>query len=340
MAREVVAPLLRRFVAAVASLPGRSDPAPRAINAEIARRLFERLWLIRAFEEKVSELVGTGEVPGLVHLSIGQEGTAVGVAEALRDSDLVYAGHRAHGHALARGADPARVMAELMGKRDGLCRGKGGSMHLVDVAHGFIGATGVVGGNIPLALGSALAIADRGGVAAVFFGDGAAQTGYFHESLNLAALWRLPFLLVCENNGYAEFTPRSAHTPVERVSAHAATYGIAHATIDGNDVLAVRDAAADLRGRAPALLECLTYRLRGHYEGDPAKYRAARELADWRAKDPVARFARTAVEGGWLTAPDVHSAEVAARETVARAVAFARASPWPDASELTADVRG
>lgn len=305
------------------------------------------MWLIRAFEESVSELVGTGEVVGLVHVSIGQEASAVGVCSALNERDRLYSGHRAHGHVLARGADPAATMAELMGKATGLCRGRGGSMHLVDVAHGMLGATGVVGGTIPLALGTALALhgTDPGAVAVVFFGDGAVQTGYFHECLNMAALWRLPVLLACENNGYAEFTPRSAHTPVDRVTRHAETYGVAARTVDGNDVVAIHDAAEALvgplrSGGGPAVLECLTYRMRGHYEGDPARYREASEVAEWKAKDPVARFARTAVERGWLTPAEVASAEAAARRAVAAAVAAGRAAPFPAPSEVTEDVGG
>ncbi|MDE3113539.1 MAG: thiamine pyrophosphate-dependent dehydrogenase E1 component subunit alpha [Chloroflexota bacterium] len=305
------------------------------------------MWLIRAFEESVSELVGTGEVVGLVHVSIGQEASAVGVCDVLEARDRVYSGHRAHGHVLARGADPTAVMAELMGKATGLCGGKGGSMHLVDVTHGVLGATGVVGGTIPLALGTALALRETapGAVAVVFFGDGAVQTGYFHECLNMAALWKAPVLLVCENNGYAEFTPRSAHTPVERVTRHAETYGIDARTVDGNDVVAVREAAAALvaplrGGGGPALLECLTYRMRGHYEGDPARYREASELAEWKAKDPVRRCASAAVERGELSADDAAACEAAARRAVAAAVAAARSAPFPPPSALTEDVGG
>jgi len=314
-------------------------------DAALARRLLSRMWLIRVFEEAVSAAIDAGQLPGLVHLSIGQEATAVGTADVLGDGDRVYSGHRAHGHALAVGAEPWRVMAELMGKRDGVCRGKGGSMHLVDVAHRFLGATGVVGGTIPLALGTALAIGPAGGVAVVFFGDGAAQSGYFHESLNIAALWKIPVVFVCENNGYAEFTPRSSHTVVERVARHAETYGIAAATIDGNDVLAVRDAVGSLLERAragagPALVECLTYRVRGHYEGDPAGYRDAGEVATWRERDPVAHFARVAVERGWLSSREVETIETDARRSVADATTRARESPDPAASELVEDVFG
>ena len=178
------------------------------------------MWSIRLFEERVGQLTRAGEIDGLIHLTIGQEGVAAAVCTQLRDDDHVYSGHRAHGHAIAKGASPERVMAELMGRDTGLCRGLGGSMHLVDAEHGFMGATGVVGGNVPLALGSALASRLRGSdaVSVVFFGDGAVQAGHFDETVNLAALWGLPLVLVCENNGYAEFTPRSAHTNVERVS--------------------------------------------------------------------------------------------------------------------------
>ena len=178
------------------------------------------MWRIRLFEERVGRLKQADEVHGLIHLSVGQEGVAAAVCSRLRPDDAIYSGHRAHGHAIAAGAPLERVMAELMGRSDGLCRGLGGSMHLVDVEHGFMGATGVGGGNIPMALGSAMAARVRGGdqVAVVFFGDGAVQAGHFNETINLATLWELPLVLVCENNGFAEFTPRSAHTKVERVS--------------------------------------------------------------------------------------------------------------------------
>ena len=289
------------------------------------RELAHTMWLIRAFEERVGELARANEVHGLVHLSIGGEAVATGVCGALRDDDVVYSGHRAHGHALAKGAPPGRVLAELMGREGGLCRGLGGSMHLVDVEHGFYGATGVVGGNVPLALGSALAARQLGGdqVAVVFFGDGAVQGGIFVESVNLAALWRVPLILVCENNGFAEFTPRSAHTVVERVSDVVAPYGFERDTVDGSDVLAVRAAferflAKARRGDGPFLLECLTHRLRGHYEGDAQQYREALAADEWRRLDPIARLGveDEAIERG-------------ARDLVAEAERFARASAFP-----------
>jgi TPP-dependent pyruvate/acetoin dehydrogenase alpha subunit len=302
------------------------------------------MWRIRLFEERVGQLKRADEVHGLIHLSVGQEGVAAGVCTQLRDDDAVYSGHRAHGHAIAAGAPLERVMAELMGRSDGLCRGLGGSMHLVDVEHGLMGATGVVGGNIPMALGSALAARVRGGdqVAVVFFGDGAVQAGHFNESINLATLWELPVVFVCENNGFAEFTPRSAHTKVERVSDVVAPYGLVRETVDGNDVAAVVDAfgrflASAREGRGPLLLECLTYRLRGHYEGDPARYREALAAADWQAKDPILRLQRLGVSAGWFGEDDAAGLEREAAEAVEAAVDFARRSPFPRAG-LTADL--
>ena len=295
------------------------------------------MWRIRVFEERVGALVRANEVHGLIHLSIGQEGVAVGVCGALRDDDAVYSNHRAHGHALAKGASPAKLLAELMGRDGGLCRGLGGSMHLVDVEHGLLGATGVVGGNVPLAVGSALAaqLAGTDAVAVVFFGDGAVQSGIFVESVHLATLWRLPVLLVCENNGFAEFTPRSAHTNVERVSDVVAPYGIARETVDGNDVVAVRESfgrfqAAARAGEGPALLECLTHRLRGHYEGDPQQYRQALADEEWQQLDPILRLQRRlGVDGAEL--------EAEARAEVAAAEQLARESPFPPPS-LTAEL--
>jgi TPP-dependent pyruvate/acetoin dehydrogenase alpha subunit len=314
------------------------------LDAPEALRLLATMWRIRHFEERVGQLKRADEVHGLIHLSVGQEGVAAAVCGQLRDDDPVYTGHRAHGHAIAKGAPLERVMAELMGKEDGLCRGLGGSMHLVDVAHGLMGATGVVGGNLPLALGSALA-ARLGGsdaVAVVFFGDGAVQAGHFNETINLAALWGLPLILVCENNGFAEFTPRSAHTVVERVSDVVAPYEIERATVDGNDVGAVFEGfggflAAARSGAGPFLLECLVHRLRGHYEGDPGKYREAIAAEEWQKQDPILRLQRLGVERGWFSDNDCADVEREAAEAVERAVEFGRASAYPP-PELVAEL--
>jgi acetoin:2,6-dichlorophenolindophenol oxidoreductase subunit alpha len=302
------------------------------------------MWRIRVFEERVGQLKRTDEVYGLIHLSVGQEAVAAGVCGQLRDDDSVYSGHRAHGHAIAKGAPLDRVLAELMGRADGLCHGLGGSMHLVDVEHGLMGATGVVGGNIPIALGTALAThLDRGDQATVvFFGDGAVQAGHFNETVNLATLWGLPLILVCENNGFAEFTPRSAHTNVERVSDVVAPYELTRETVDGNDLGAVWDAfgrflAEARKGKGPMLLECLTHRLRGHYEGDPAQYREALADEEWQKKDPILRLQGAAAEVGWFGEDKASAAEGDAREAVESAVEFARASSFP-AAELAAEL--
>ena len=262
------------------------------------------MWRIRLFEERVGQLKRGDEVHGLIHLSIGQEGVAAAVCGQLRDDDAVYSGHRAHGHAIAKGAPLERMMAELMGRDDGLCRGLGGSMHLVDVEHGFMGATGVVGGNIPIALGSALAARLRGddAVAVVFFGDGAVQAGHFNETVNLATLWELPLILVCENNGFAEFTPRSAHTNVERVSDVVAPYELERETVDGNDVAAVWEAFGGfLAGRARAAARSCSS---ASPTGCAATTRATRRSTarrsptqEWQEKDPILRLQRHGVAG-------------------------------------------
>jgi pyruvate dehydrogenase E1 component alpha subunit len=321
-----------------------TEGAEARVDAGAGLALLRGMWRIRVFEERVGELTRANEVHGLIHLSVGQEGVAVGVCGQLRRDDAVYSNHRAHGHAIAKGAPLAGVMAELMGREGGVCRGLGGSMHLVDIEHGFMGATGVVGGNVPLALGSALAARQLGGdqVAVVFFGDGAVQGGIFVESVNLATLWRLPVILVCENNGFAEFTPRSAHTNVERVSDVVAPWGLERETVDGNDVLAVRDAfgrflEAARRGEGPMLLECLTHRLRGHYEGDPQRYREALAADEWQRLDPILRLQRVGSEQGWLDEDVPAGLEQEAREEVEEAVRLARESAFPGAG-LTADL--
>lgn len=308
-------------------------------DREVLFDLLTRMWLIRAFEEKVSELYARGRIKGLLHLGIGQEAVAVGAIGQLADDDLVFSGHRPHAHALAKGADPVRLLAELAGRATGYCAGHGGSMHLAAPEVGFMTATGVVGGNIPLALGAAFASVVRGShrLGVAFFGDGAGQTGAFHESLNIASLWSLPVLFVCENNGYAEFTPLAAHTKIERLASHAATYGIPSTTVDGNDVLAVRDAvrtalAHARSGSGPAFVEALTYRLRGHYEGDPARYRQLAELDEWKARDPIARLTESLDDEG------ATAIEQAARSRVEAAATEALDAPMTGPDDLVRHV--
>jgi TPP-dependent pyruvate/acetoin dehydrogenase alpha subunit len=311
--------------------------ATRTVDRAKARELLLTMWRIRGFEERVARLKRTLQVHGLVHLSIGGEGVAAGVCGQLRDDDVVYSGHRAHGHAIAKGVPLPGLMAELMGRDTGLCRGLGGSMHLVDRERGLYGATGVVGGNIPLALGNALAArldaSDRATV--IFFGDGAVQAGHFSESVNLAALWKLPLIFVCENNGFAEFTPRSAHTPVERVSDVVAPYGFQRRTVEGSDALAVWEAFGDFLdgvrdGGGPMLLECLTHRRSGHYEGDAQSYRDALADEEWARRDPIARLQAHVLAEGWLDQAAASELEQRARGDIEAAVRFARESPFPD----------
>jgi pyruvate dehydrogenase E1 component alpha subunit len=316
----------------------------KASQAELVS-LLRMMWLIRSFEEKVSALYAAREIVGLLHLGIGQEAVAVGACSQLRQDDYAFGGHRSHGHAIAKGADINRLMAEIAGRATGYCAGKGGSMHIVAKDAGFITATGVVAGTIPLALGAAFAAKEsgKGQIAIVFFGDGAGQTGAFHESLNIASLWRLPVIFVCENNGYAEFTPLASHTLVERLAGHAQTYKIPGSTVDGNDLLEVRAAMAKAAqhgraGNGPVFVECLTHRLRGHYEGDPAKYRELSQLADWKRKDPIARFARELKRKKVVSGPQLEAIEREARDLVEKAADFALASPWPEdvATQVTA----
>src|SRR3977135_2317632 len=248
--------------------------------------MYRALCRIRLFEGQVQRLAAAGEVPGFPHLSTGQEAVAVGVCAHLTREDTLFTSHRGHGHTLAKGSDLQATFAEIIGRSSGLCRGRGGSMHVVDVANGVLGATGVVGGNLPLAAGAAWAAQAKGktAISVIFFGDGATGSGVFHETLNLAVLWKLPLLFVCENNGYAEFTSREEHSNVKHVSAFAAPYGMPAKTIDGNDLLGVHAAAGDAiarlrRAEGPYLLECMTYRMAGHFVGDAQHYRSTGELA-------------------------------------------------------------
>lgn len=302
-----------------------------------ARAALSAMWRVRRFEEALVPLKHASEVYGLLHVSIGQEAVAAGTCLQLGADEVVYSNHRAHGHALCKGAAMGPTMAELMGRSDGLCGGLGGSMHLVDRASGFLGATGVVGGNLAMAVGSALAgrLAGDERPVTVFFGDGAVQGGLFSETVNLASLWSLPVVFVCENNGFAEFTPRSAHTRVARVVDLVEPYAVVSEVVDGNDVAAVHAAfaaalAAARGGGGPYLLECLTDRLAGHYVGDPARYREALADDEWRARDPIARLERRGLAEGWFDDATVAAAGAAAAAAeVAEAVRFASASPYP-----------
>jgi len=290
--------------------------------------------LIRAFEQRVDRLFVQARIHGTTHLCIGQEAVPVGACAAVQPTDLASGSHRGHGLALAKGLDANRLMAELMGRRDGYCQGKGGTQHVASLEHGFLGTNGITGGGIPVATGAALAAKLRrtGQVVLSFFGDGASNQGTFHESLNMAAVWRLPVVYVCENNLYAMSTPVHESTAVERIADRAAAYGMPGETIDGNDVLEVREAVSRAAERAragqgPTLLECRTYRHVGHSKSDEREYRTREEEECWRAMDPILRWERRLTGQGALTreALAAMDAEVAAR--IDEAVAFAEASP-------------
>jgi acetoin:2,6-dichlorophenolindophenol oxidoreductase subunit alpha len=304
--------------------------------------LYRRMLLIRRAEERLAKLFADGEIPGFIHLSIGQEAVAVGVGAALEPADTLASNHRGHGHALAKGMKLKPFFLELMGKGEGICGGRGGSMHVADMSVGMLGANGIVGAGMSLALGSALALQTRGtkSIACVFFGDGAVAEGLFHECLNLAALWKLPLLFVCVNNGWAEFSPTSRQIAV-RLEALAGAFGVGYHDVDGNNVEAVhaaaRDAVASMRGEPqPHILECRTRRVRGHYEGDPQKYRVGEDLSDV-PEDPLIR-AEKRLEGLGIAERDLKRLDREVKEEIDEAVVFARAGAEPEFARALADV--
>jgi len=304
------------------------------------KQMYGALWRIRLFEGQVQRLAAAGEIPGFPHLSTGQEAVAVGICTQLAREDVLFTSHRGHGHVLAKGSDIEATFAEILGRRTGLCGGRGGSMHLVDAENGVLGATGVVAGNLALAAGAAWAAQAQGrqNISVVFFGDGATGAGAFHETLNLAALWRLPVLFVCENNGYAEFTSREEHSNVKQVSSFAVPYGIGTKTVDGNDLptvfTAARHAIETLRaGDGPYLLECMTFRMAGHYVGDSQQYRSKEELAAIREKCPIERLKRHLIERG-VDAEELDAIGDRSRSEVQQAVERAVAAARPDAATV------
>lgn len=299
--------------------------------------------LIRSVEESLIKLFSDSEVPGFIHLSLGQEAVAAGVMAALDARDTMATTHRGHGHVLARGLDLDLFFREIMGKAGGICGGRGGSMHVADMRLGIIGANGIVGAGIPIALGSALAHSVRGsgGVAVVFFGDGAMAEGVLHETLNIAALWKMPLLLVCENNGWSEFSPTALQFAAQ-LKDLAGAFGIPHTQVDGSDVEAIAGAAAALvgeirTGAGARVLECSTHRVRGHYEGDPQKYREAAELAAGAAADPL-KHARKALLARGVKAQALDAAVTEIEAQVQAAIARAREDVLPEFEAAFADV--
>jgi pyruvate dehydrogenase E1 component alpha subunit len=304
-----------------------------AVSEELLHEFFREMLLIRRFEEKVEERFRAGELPGFLHVAIGQEACAVGVCRALEEGDVIASTHRAHGHTLAKGTHPNEVMAELYGKLEGCSHGYGGSMHLYDIERGNLGANAVVGGGLPAVVGAALAfkLRDEARVAVAFFGDGATNIGTFHESLNLGQLWQVPAVFVCENNRWAESTPASQHLPIEDLTKRAVAYGMEAMRVDGQDVEEVYQAAnAALdharEGRGPVFLLLETYRLTGHYIGDPQVYRPKDDLKQLReTQDPIDKL-RTRLK---LTDEELEEADREARELVEASVEFAKAGTDP-----------
>ena len=314
-----------------------------AISKEWFRELYRKLLTIRRFEEKVDEYFRQGKVYGAVHTSVGQEAVAVGVAEALNEKDLVIATHRGHGHCLMRGAQLKPMMAELFGKATGLCKGKGGSMHIVDVKKGMLGAMGIVGAGMPIATGVGLAIKMQktGQVCACFFGDNASNGGPFHESLNVSALWKLPVVFICENNLYGISVSVKKSSAVQDIALRAKAYGIEGLIVDGMDAFAVYEAAKKAVDRArngggPTLLECKTYRFLGHSRGDPpyGPYRTKEELDMWKKRDPLLVL----IKKSGLSESEISQIGKEVSEAIEEAVRYADGSPQPELSTALEDI--
>lgn len=304
------------------------------INGELGRErlieLLKQMHLIRAFEWKADQLYALGKVHGTMHLSIGQEATAVGAIAALAPDDLIFSTHRGHGHCLAKGADVNLMMAEFRGKETGYCRGRGGSMHIADVMSGNLGANGVVGGGLAMAAGAALAqkMQNTGKIVLCFFGDGASNQGIFHESLNLAAVWRLPVLYFCENNQYGMSMNVKKSVPIEQISQRANAYGFPGITIDGNDVIAVYEATCSAvehvrSGEGPVLIEGVTYRWKGHSKSDAERYRSRSEVDEWKLKDPIPRFEKFLIAAGVVTDTEVKALAKEMQAAIDHAVDYA-----------------
>ncbi len=319
----------------------RSVTLKKGKTIELYRKMLE----IRYFEEKVYDLYGQNLVPGTIHLYAGQEAVAVGVCANLREDDYITSTHRGHGHCIAKGAQLNRVMAEILGKKTGYCKGKGGSMHIADFNVGMLGATAVVGAGLPIAAGAGLSIKLRktDQVVACFFGDGASNQGTFHEAINMASIWNLPVLFVCENNLYAMGTHQTRVMAIENIADRASAYGMPGVVADGNDVLAVYDAAHEAvdrarKGEGPTLIECKTYRHKGHSRFDPATYRPKEEVKEWMKRDPIAQFKARFLEMKTLTEKEANKIEQEVATAIEEAVKFATESPQPAPEEALENV--
>jgi len=308
--------------------------------------MYRTMVTIRQFETMAGEQFAAGQIPGFIHLSIGQEASSVGVCSCLSPADYVATTHRGHGHLIAKGADMKRMMAELFGKVTGYCKGKGGSMHIADFSIGILGANGIVAGGLPLIAGAGLSIKLRKSnqVAVVFFGDGASNRGPVHEAMNMASIWKLPVIFVVENNQYASTTPQSYSCSLRDLCHRAAAYDMPGIGVDGNDVLAVRKATLEAVSRArsgegPTMIENKTYRVRGHFEGDPQKYRNQAEVMTWQKEnDPIARFEQLLVKDQVLTRQKSKTIWDEVKAELDEALEFARSSPFPKPEEALDDL--
>ncbi len=319
--------------------------AVTGLDKETLLGMYERMVQIRTFEDAAGKNFADGLVPGFVHLYAGEEGVAVGVCAHLTDRDYITSTHRGHGHCIAKGVDIPGMVAELMGKATGICKGKGGSMHIADVDKGMLGANGIVGGGLPLACGAALTAKTlgTGGVAVCFFGDGAANQGTFHEALNLAAIWKLPAVFVCENNGYAESTPVSYHCSASDVANRAAAYEMPGVVVDGLDLFSVYEAAGEAiararRGEGPTLIEAKTYRYYGHFQGDAITYRTADEVTKYKERDVIEAVRKYAVEHDLATEGELGAIDARIQATLDKAWADAKTAPFPAPEEALDDV--
>lgn len=316
------------------------------ISREKLLLMYERMLKIRHFETKVGELFATGDMPGFVHLYLGQEAVAVGACAALNDDDYITSTHRGHGHIIAKGGELKYMMAELYGKATGYNKGKGGSMHIAAPQLGILGADGIVGGGIPIATGAGLSskLQKNGRVTICFFGDGASNQGTFHEAINIAAAFDLPVIYVCENNLYGVGTLQYPKVrKVEHIADRAVAYGIPGVIVDGNDVIAVYQATKEAvdrarAGKGPTLIECKTYRWRAHFEGEPDTYRDPAVVQEWISKEPLGRFKELLLKESVCTAEEIRAIEQAVVQELEEAVRFAYESPVPDVSEALTDV--
>ncbi|WP_279482148.1 thiamine pyrophosphate-dependent dehydrogenase E1 component subunit alpha [Aureimonas sp. SK2] len=314
----------------------------RHFEPAVLKDALRQMHLIRRFEEGAEESYMRGLIHGTMHLSIGQEASAVGICLPLTDTDQITSTHRGHGHCIAKGAEVGRMFAEFFGKETGYCRGRGGSMHIADVTKGNLGANGIVGGGLPIAVGAALSMKmqKRPDVVVSFFGDGANNEGAFHEALNMASIWKLPVVFVCENNKYGMSVSTERSTAVKNIADRAVAYSMPGVTVDGNSLSDVSEASVTAierarRGEGPTLIECKTYRHRGHSKSDRNRYRTKEEIDDWISKDPIGRFEAELIQYGIVTDGEVEGIRADVEREIAEGIEFAKNSPSPDPSDAT-----